>query len=67
MEWNTNEEPDMEDGFALGEGDFTLVKTRGGVDFAESINETMESARRVNDNECLDAVVEGDAIRGIIG
>jgi len=45
MEWNANgEEPDMEDGFAFGEGDFTLVKTRGSADFAKSSNETMESA-----------------------
>jgi len=45
MERNADEEEsDMEDGFALGEGDFTLAKTRGSTDFAESGNETIERA-----------------------
>ena len=68
MEWNTDEEEsDMEDGFALGEGDLTLVKARGSAYFAESSNKAMESARWAGDNECLDAVVKGDAKLGIVG
>ena len=68
MEWNTNEkESDIKDGFARGEGDFALVKTRGCTDFAESSNKTMESTRRASDNECLDAVVERNAKLGIVG
>ena len=68
MERNINkEEPDMEDGFALGEGDFTLVKTRGGTDFAKGSNKAVEGTRWAGDNECLDAVVEGDTELGIVG
>ena len=68
MERNTDDEkPDMEDGFVFGEGDFALVKTRGGTDSAESSNETIESTGRASDNECLDTVVEGDAKLGVFG
>ena len=55
MERNTDgQEPDMEDGFALGERDF-----------AESSNKTIESTRRASGNECLDTLVEGDAKLGV--
>jgi len=58
MKRNTDEkELDMEDGFAL-EGDFVLVKARGGTEFAESSNKTEGSTRRAGDNECLDTVEE---------
>ena len=68
MQRNLNkEEPDMEAGFALGEGDFALVKTRGGTDFAKGSNKAVEGTRWTGDNECLDGVVEGDTELGIVG
>lgn len=68
MEWNPDEkESDIEDGFALGEGNFALVKTRGSTDFAEGSNKTIESTGRASNNECLDTVAEGDTKLGIVG
>lgn len=44
MEWSTDKgESDIEDEFALGEGDPTLVKTRGGAYFAESSNKVRKA------------------------
>jgi hypothetical protein len=62
MEWNTDkEESNVEDGFPLGEGNFALVKTRGSTDFTESSDKTVERTRWSSNDECFDAVVEGNA------
>ena len=46
MKWNTDEEEsDMKDRFALGEGDLILVKTRGSAYFVESSNGGCEMGR----------------------
>lgn len=67
MERNTDEEePDVEGGLAFGEGDFALIEVRGSANLAESGNETIESTRGTSDDECLDAVVEGDAKLGVV-
>jgi hypothetical protein len=44
MEWDTDEGSDVEDGFPFGEGDFALVWTRRGADFAGSSDKTMEDS-----------------------
>jgi hypothetical protein len=68
MERDTDEEgPHMEDEFALGEGDFALVSIKGGTDFAENNNKTVEGTRWVGDDECLNTIVEEDAKLRVFG
>ena len=62
VERNTDkEESHVEDWFPFGKGDLTLVKTRWSTDFTESGDKTVESTTWTSDDECFDAVVEGDA------